>query len=339
MKLIISRRCDMANKEVMQYLQSIKRAVPRKYGRYTLPAKTVKPILKGIDDDYQPVKKISYEGLDIFIKTFGRMHRSDPRRLRSKFTAEILLGRLYNSLGVNAATYYPIITTTGVFEKKEIEMMASQSILDIPGYKTTQAVADNKMQDVVSLLTNADKYSLEYMASHREDLAKMDPRFGDDKFFGEFMLMNLLDNLCLQEDRTLNNFYTYENKRTKDQGVIVYDNERTGLDKFFFSSSADFRKYLAGKGPVPFVPTTLCPVKEIGETYQSKLKGINQLLDSGVLGKAGEHFRKRLANLDYGELVADAERESGYPLWPDFVDRLGLLVSTAQSELCPQKTK
>ena len=323
----------MANKDVMRYLQQIENVVPRNYGEYTLPAKVTKPVLKNLEDDYQPVQKISYEGLDMFIKTYGRMYRDDPKRLRAKFTSEIMLSRLYNKLGIPSATYYPITTTTGVFDKKRTEMMASQSILDIPGIKPKQAVADDKMQSVVSWLTNRDLYSMEELIKRRDEIAKYDRRFANDKFFGEFMLMHGLDNICLQTDRTLNNFFTY------DDGIIVFDHERTEFDRFFLSSGPDFKKYVEGKGPVPFVPSTLCPVKEIGETWQDKMKGLGRILDSGALGKEGDNFRKALSKLDYRKFVAEVERESGYPLWPDFVDRLGLIISTAQGELCPQRTK
>lgn len=332
MKLIY-RRCIMANKDVMRYLQQMEDVLPRNYGRYTLPAKLVKPVIKNIEDDYQPVQKINYEGLDMFIKTYGRMYRNDPKRLRAKFSSEILLSRLYNELGITSATYYPVTTTTGVFEKKEIEMMASQSILDVPGIRPTQAVADEKMQNIVSWLTNRDLYSMEELIARRDEIAKYDKRFADDKFFGEFMLMHGADNMCLQTDRTLNNFYTYNN------GIIVFDHERTEFDRFFMSSRDDFKKYLDGKGPVPFTPHSLCPVKKIGETWQDKMKGFGRILDSGVLGKEGDEFRKRLGKLNYHKFVAQVEREAGYPLWPDFVDRLGMVISAAQSELCPQRTK
>ena len=323
----------MANKDVMRYLQEIENVLPRNYGRYTLPSRVTKTVIKNLEQDYQPVQKISYEGLDMFIKTYGRMYRNDPQRLRAKFTSELLLSRLYNKLGVTSATYYPITTTTGVFEKKDIDMMASQSILDIPGIRTTQAVADEKMQNIVSWLTNRDLYSMEELIKRRAEIAKYDARFADDKFFGEFMLMHGLDNTCLQTDRTLNNFYTY------DSGIIVFDHERTEFDRFFMSSRDDFKKYLEGKAAVPFTPHSLCPVKKIGETWQDKMKGFGRILDSGALGKEGEDFRKALSKLDYYKFVAEVERESGYPLWPDFVDRLGMIVTAAQNELCPQKTK
>ncbi|MBE5739119.1 MAG: hypothetical protein E7354_05285 [Clostridiales bacterium] len=330
----------MANKQVVEYLQSVQKVIiPTKHGNYTLPSNLTKGVIKGLDLDYQPVKKISYEGLDLYIKTYGRMHRADPRRLRTKFTSEVLLSRLYNKLGVNSATYYPLVASRGVIEREEVDIMSSQSLLDIPGFETTQAVADNKLQDVVSHLTNTDRYSMMDIIKMRNEIAQFDPRFAEDRFFGEFMLMHAIDNICLQEDRTLNNFFTYRDRKTGESGVITYDHERTGLDKFFFNYVSEFRKYVDGVAPVPFVPNSLCPVRQIGETYQSKLKDLRKILDSKVLGSAGEHFRRSLSTLNFSDLVKDAEQDARYPLDPEYVNKMYVLISAARSELCPERTK
>ena len=324
----------MANKHIIEYLQNIKKVLPTRYGGYTLPAKLVKPVLKNIENDYQPVHRISYEGLEMFVKTYGRMYRNDPQRLRAKFTAEIMLSRLYNALGVPSATYYPVTVTTGVFEKKEVDMMVSQSILDIPGVKTKQGVADESYQDIMSVLTHTDKLTMLDLINKRKELAKQDARFADDEFFENLLISRIVDYAPgLQIDRTLNNEFVHK------KGVILFDNERTMYDRFFMSSRDDFKKYIDGKAPVPFTISTLCPVRKIGETWQDGLKDIAKILDSGVLGAKGEEFRKRLANLDYHKFVEDVERDARYPLWPDFVDRLGMVIEVVQNELCPQKTK
>ena len=324
----------MANKDIIEYLQRIKKVLPTQYGGYTLPARLVKPVLKNIEDDYQPVHKISYEGLEMYVKTYGRMYRNDPQRLRAKFTSEIMLSRLYNELGIPSATYYPVRVTTGLFEKKEVDMMVSQSILDIPGVKTKQGVADDKFQDIISVLTHTDTLTIEDLIKRRKEIAKQDPRFADDNFFGELVTGYMADYACaLQIDRTLNNQFVH------DKGVVLFDHERTMYDRFFNSSRDDFKKYIEGKGPIPFTISSLCPVRKIGETWQDGLKGIARILDSGVLGAKGEEFRNRLANLDYYKFVENVERDARYPLWPDFVDRLGMVIATAQNEICPQKTK
>lgn len=326
----------MANQKIVDYLQKVEKI--RNKGFYRIPNGKVKDLVREIDRDYQPCKKISHEGLEIFVKHYGSLHTYNPTRQNNKFTSDIVLSRLYNALGVNSATYYPMTTTRGFLDKEDIDLIVSQSIVDMPGYRTKQAVADEKMNHIISVMCADDTYSIAGIINSRPDMIEYDGRFANDEFFGDFVSMHILDNIFMQEDRTVNNFFTYEDKKSGKCGIITYDHERLGLDKFADINDKDFRDMISGKAFACYAPISMCPVCSTKETYPAKIKNIAKILDSGVLGKSGEDLKNRLSSLKFIDVVEESERQ-GYPMSRDRVNKIGILLENAQNEICKTRTK
>lgn len=326
----------MANPKVINYLKKVENI--RDKGYYRIPSGKVKDLVKDIDKDYQPCKKISHEGLELFVKHYGALYTYNPERQAGKFTSDIILSRLYNALGVNSATYYPMTTTKGIFDKQEIDLIVSQSILDIPSCTTKQAVADEKLNQIISVMCEDDTYSVEGLIHRRQEIAEYDKRFADNNFFGDFIGMHLLDNIFLQEDRTINNFFIYKDKKTGKSGIITYDHERLALDKFAFTSDEDFKNIIEGRDKTTFSPNSLCPISDTNESYSAKINNIAKILDSGILGHIGEEFKNRFSNVNFREILEDSERQ-GYSLSRDRVNKIRILFNNAQNEICNQKVR
>lgn len=326
----------MANQKIIDYLQKVEKI--RDKGFYRIPNGKVKDLVREIDKDYQPCKKISHEGLEIFVKHYGSLHTYNPIRQNNKFTSDIVLSRLYNALGVNSATYYPMTTTRGLWDREDVDLIVSQSILDMPGFSTKQAVADEKMNRIVSVMCDEDTYSISGIINGRSDLIEYDKRFARDEFFGDFVNMHILDNIFMQEDRTLNNFFTYEDKKNGKCGIVTYDHERVGIDKFVDTKDNDFKDMISGKARLNYAPISLCPVCSTNESYPAKIENIAKILDSGVLGKSGEDLKNRLSSLKFIDIVEESERQ-GYPMSRDRINKIRILFENAQNEICRSRIK
>lgn len=248
------------------------------------------------------VERWKYDGYSFYTKQFD-----NNRAIRMGM--EILTSAIYNEIGINAVECYPII----IQEKNETR----RSVLASQDLNSLQPLEVKKPDDIGVLkdfLTSLKTMNIFTLLKNKKKLTKLtedkQPLFTEN-CINETIKMLIADNLFMQEDRHLNNFFVAKKKNEKEfDSVFAFDHEESFLNRFFMGGK-DSLKSLLTSGREGYYMSRV-PVKDYYCTYIDLLEDVIRCYDKYDFDQGSDNLLKNITDLNLDTLINQIEKQTKF---------------------------
>jgi len=233
----------------------------------------------------------------------GTFYKKYHRYFSKEMTdAEILLGQVYNKLGIKSAIYVPV-------QEDGKKFLLSNSILQNDIYPT------QAFHEFVSLSVDCEEGQVRDFLSRdslSSDKSSDILKYFSDRAIEQKVKMRLVDCASNNTDRAdCNYMYQIDDDRVC-QDVVVFDHERSGIESLQVIKAGVYTSFTKGfKNDFGLVDSTSEEVVE---------EVINNPLVNSVVNRHA--LAEQIGNADISQVALDISRTTGYVVEPSYVNFL-----------------
>ena len=254
-----------------------------------------------------------------------RFTKGDFKIIDRNIVNEILISRIYNSLGVNAIKTYPCFFIDPKIQQSNLSRkvlgVCSKDLRSVEGLDVDILDADYRV-DFVKYFNK----SLDGMFSNRKKFIKVERQLNSNAelLYDRIVATYILDIIMLLADNHMGNKFVIAKKNEGNEDIVTFDFEDNNLNNDdFYNNQEGFQNCI--------IPQSRFMVIEECESLRDRLEYIRKLYLNGKLPDDCVSLLNKLQEFNLDELIRSTERETGYPISKSKqVDRIRKLVDYNQ---------
>lgn len=265
-------------------------------------------------------------GLTLYLKRFY----CEDEPSKDSITNEVVFSRIYNTLGVNAVKYYPLILndhSDGESYGKDVAV-ASQSLNSVTGIHITPVSSQADFNRFITKYNFQVKRLLEkqnelYSTSKNIDEAK--------SLLANFIKTGFLDIICMMVDNHLGNkSVVKKDRKSTAEDIMSFDLEDSCINLFNNASYSEFEDELKHTEDIF---SGVITIDGRDRTYIDYLNRMRELRDSENLPPECIELFSNILSLNFENLIANIEKETGLIIPTHKKDILKKLIDISQETL------
>lgn len=279
--------------------------LPRKNGIITVDGDKVK--FDSVDDLREYLVRYKINGVPVFAKSKHLNSGTETNNIYA--CTEILLGQVYNELGVNSALAYSFLDRKS---DPKNPIIFTQDLKSLKGLDVYEFIAPDEIYRMVTKEWSKDFFCYEDIWEFLKDKKYLveDTKIMSPEAFDQLINTIILDRGFVQTDRHMGNVILYSDsiESQKVDGVIAFDHEDIMINSMFLNEgkAKDLAQRIYND---PNMSLTLKNKLYIS-SQKSSLLDINEKIQNGTFGESQKALITRIKEYNLDKKLATFEEDN-----------------------------